>query len=95
VDAGVAKGLKTSGKVTVGMRPEHADVVKAGKTATLAGALFNIVYFGTDTHYHVALDNGGEFIVRHQNSRGSGSQFAVGEKVGIAFEPDAAQVLKD
>ena len=36
---------------------------------TVAGTLSNIVYFGTDTHYHVELDGGGEFIVRHQNSQ--------------------------
>ncbi|MBL8907608.1 MAG: ABC transporter ATP-binding protein [Rhizobiales bacterium] len=95
VDAGLPQGLKPSGKVTVVVRPEHADIVKAGQPATLAGALSNIVYFGTDTHFHVALDTGGEFIVRHQNSRGNESAFAVGEKVGIAFEPDAAQVLRD
>jgi spermidine/putrescine transport system ATP-binding protein len=95
IDAGLPKGLTPSGKVTVVVRPEHADVVKTGNPATLAGALSNIVYFGTDTHYHVALDNGGEFIVRHQNSRGNESTFAVGEKVGIAFERDAVQVLRD
>jgi spermidine/putrescine transport system ATP-binding protein len=81
--------------VTIVVRPEHADVVPQGQPAALTGSLSNVVYFGTDTHYHVALDNGGEFIVRHQNSRGGESPFKEGEKVGIAFEPDAAQVLRD
>ena len=71
VDAGLPEGLKPSGKVTIVVRPEHADVVKARQARNaLPGTLSNIVYFGTDTHYHVALDDGGEFIVRQQNSRG-------------------------
>ena len=35
-----------------------------------SGTLENIVYFGTDTHYHVRAGGGSEFIVRQQNSRG-------------------------
>ncbi|TIV14512.1 MAG: TOBE domain-containing protein, partial [Mesorhizobium sp.] len=63
---------------------------------TIAGTLSNIVYFGTDTHYHVKLDGGGEnFIVRHQNSRSSAVTYETGVKVGIQFEEDAARVLKD
>jgi spermidine/putrescine transport system ATP-binding protein len=95
VEAGLPEGLKPSGTVTIVVRPEHADVVRHGEPAALTGSLSNIVYFGTDTHYHVALDGGGEFIVRHQNSRGGEFSFRQGEKVGIAFEPDAAQVLRD
>jgi spermidine/putrescine transport system ATP-binding protein len=95
VEAGLPEGLKPSGTVTIVVRPEHADVVRHGQPAALTGSLSNIVYFGTDTHYHVALDGGGEFIVRHQNSRGGEFSFRQGEKVGIAFEPDAAQVLRD
>ena len=55
----------------------------------------NVVYFGTDTHYHVRLDGGGQFIVRQQNARGGESGFAAGERVGIAIADDAAQILKD
>ena len=62
------KVLKPSGKVTVVVRPEHASLVAASGKATLSGKLENIVYFGTDTHYHVKLNGGGEFTVRHQNS---------------------------
>ena len=76
------------------MRPEQLRLGKA-EDGGLQAKVRTLVYFGTDTHYHVTLDNGAEFIVRHQNSRGGGSPFAVGEKVGIAFEPDAAQVLRD
>ena len=38
------------------------------RTRRSSGRLENVVYFGTDTHFHVRLDGGGEFIVRQQNS---------------------------
>jgi spermidine/putrescine transport system ATP-binding protein len=66
ISAGLGEGAKPSGKVTVVVRPEHASLVAASGKATLSGKLENIVYFGTDTHYHVRLNGGGEFI-RHQN----------------------------
>ncbi len=95
ITAGVATGFTPSGQVTVVVRPEHATLVAAPKKATLSGKLANVVYFGTDTHYHVTLDKGGEFIVRQQNSRAGDGAFKQGARVGIAFEDGAAQVLKD
>jgi spermidine/putrescine transport system ATP-binding protein len=95
ISAGVADGVKPSGRVTIVVRPEHAILVLSGKTATLKGVLQNVVYFGTDTHYHVKLSKGGEFIVRHQNSFSGGANFKAGQAVGIGFEGGAAQVLKD
>ena len=95
IAAGLGESLTPSGKVTVVVRPEHASIVAAGKKATLPGKLVNIVYFGTDTHYHVTLSKGGEFIVRHQNIHSGGTEFKVGQTVGVVFEDSAAQVLKD
>ena len=93
--AGLEEVLTPSGKVTVVVRPEHASIVAAGQKATLPGILVNIVYFGTDTHYHVKLSKGGEFIVRHQNIHSGGTEFKAGQTVGVVFEDSAAQVLKD
>jgi len=96
ISAGYPEGFDPSGEVTLVVRPEHADLVPDPAKGTIAGTLSNIVYFGTDTHYHVKLDGGGEdFIVRHQNSRSSAVTFETGAKVGIQFEEDAARVLKD
>jgi spermidine/putrescine transport system ATP-binding protein len=81
--------------VTVVVRPEHADLVQRGAKADLWGKLENIVYFGTDTHYHVKLDGGAEFIIRQQNSKGGGTGFSTGDAVGITLEQHAAQVLRD
>ncbi len=95
ISAGLPEGGPSKGRVTVVVRPEHADLVKAGSQAHLWGKLENIVYFGTDTHYHVALDGGQHFIVRQQNSRGAGHGFATGDAVGVNLEDHAAQVLRD
>jgi spermidine/putrescine transport system ATP-binding protein len=65
------------------------------KGATLKGVLQNVVYFGTDTHFHVQLDGGSEFVVRQQNRRGMASGLAAGEAVGITISDEAAQVLRD
>ena len=46
IAAGLPEGLKPEGRVTVVVRPEHADLVPPGGTADLWGKLENIVYFG-------------------------------------------------
>jgi spermidine/putrescine transport system ATP-binding protein len=93
LSAALPEGFKAGGRVTVVVRPEHARLTRDG--GALGGTLENIVYFGTDTHFHIRADGGTEFIVRQQNMRGSESGYAVGERIGIAIGSDAAQVLKD
>jgi len=95
ITASLADGVAPSGKVTVVVRPEHATIVDKAKKATLAGKLENIVYFGTDTHYHVKLNGGGEFTVRHQNIQAGRLTFEKGDKVGVLFGAGAARVLRD
>jgi spermidine/putrescine transport system ATP-binding protein len=95
ISAGLAEGLNPSGAVTVVVRPEHADLVKPGARADLWGKLENVVYFGTDTHYYVKLDGGETFIIRQQNSHGGGTGHSVGDAVGVALEPNSAQVVRD
>jgi spermidine/putrescine transport system ATP-binding protein len=94
VEASLPSEFKPKGKVTIVVRPEHAQLA-AEKAGLLKGVLENIVYFGTDTHFHVALDGGGEFMVRQQNSRTGGTTPEQGQRVGIAVSEDAAQVLRD
>jgi spermidine/putrescine transport system ATP-binding protein len=95
IAATLPEGFTPKSKVTVVVRPEHAQIVGNGARATLAGTLENVVYFGTDTHFHVRLEDGGEFIVRQQNSRTNPHSFAQGDKAGIVIDDNAAQVLRD
>ena len=95
VSANVAAGVEAKGKVTIVVRPEHASLVPLTAPVTLQGTLEHIVYFGTDTHYHVKLKYGSEFIVREQNDRGSSNKWSTGMNAGILFDENAAQVLSD
>ncbi|MGJ8615469.1 MAG: ABC transporter ATP-binding protein [Sulfitobacter sp.] len=86
---GIAKG-----KVTLAIRPEHANL-SAPDEALLPGVLSNVVYFGTDTHFHVTLENGENFVVRAQNQPGREMAFVKGDRTGISFPPGVGQVLRD
>jgi spermidine/putrescine transport system ATP-binding protein len=90
---GMAPGMTEGGKVTAAIRPEHATLLTGN--GDLQGVLENIVYFGTDTHYHVRLTGGAAFVVRNQNLRDSAETFQTGQPVEIALKPDAVQVLRD
>ena len=95
INASLPDSSFSRGKVSVVVRPEHATLTKPAASSVLRGTLDNVVYFGTDTHYHVALDTGGEFIVRLQNARGELGAFKAGDKVGVSIDKGAAQVLRD
>ena len=85
----------STSNVTVVVRPEHARLTTDKKAALLSGILENIVFFGTDTHFHVKLADGSPFILRQQNATGAVQALKVGQSVGIAIAEDAARVLRD
>jgi spermidine/putrescine transport system ATP-binding protein len=95
IPASLPAGFSPAGKVTIVIRPEHAHLAGANDKASLSGVVENVVYLGTDTHFHLRLDDGDAFIVRQQNSRGGGDLVAQGNRAGILIGSDAAQVLKD
>ena len=94
VDARAADGGAKTGKVTLAVRPEHASIGPEAE-GLLRGILGEVVYFGTDTHYHVALEDGMAFVVRQQNRPDAAEQFVTGDRVGVRFAPGVGQVLKD
>ncbi len=89
------EGFSPSGSVTVVVRPEHAQLAAADGGAALQGTVENVVYLGTDTHFHLRLDDGVPFIARRQNARGGADSFAAGSRAGVVIGGDAAQVLRD
>ncbi len=90
-----ARAIAQGTKVSLALRPERSSLVKAGSPALLTGRVQNIVYFGTDTTYYVELEGSGSFTVRMQNREGARLSFAQDEIVGVAFAPDAVQILAD
>ncbi|MDQ2092747.1 ABC transporter ATP-binding protein [Rhodalgimonas zhirmunskyi] len=84
----------TTGKVTLAIRPEHASLT-APEGAVLRGVLENIVYFGTDTHYHITLDAGDRFVLREQNQPDQTQARSIGDAVGVHVPVSVGQVLRD
>ncbi|MEX0760497.1 MAG: ABC transporter ATP-binding protein [Tistlia sp.] len=91
--------------VTLAVRPERAELRALGEAAQgdavedaagqLGGTVETIVYFGTDTTYHVTLEDGGRFVARLQNREGAARRHEVGERVAILLPSEAVQVLRD
>ncbi|ASM72269.1 MULTISPECIES: ABC transporter ATP-binding protein [Roseobacteraceae] len=94
ITARMPEGESMQGKVTLAVRPEHASIATEAD-GLLPGTLSEIVYFGTDTHYHIALDDGTGFVVRRQNRPDETAGFATGDRIGIHFAPGVGQVLRD
>ena len=80
--------------VTIAVRPEYATITDTGG-ALLTGKVDHVVYSGTDTQFHISLGDSSRFVVRKQNTPGSNSATEQGSLVGISFDADVAQVLKD
>lgn len=92
----VAAGAGVGDDVTIVVRPEHSEVVAASAkgSGVTNGTLENVVYFGTDTHFHVRLPDGSVFVTRQQNKPRLSSELAVGSEVSIAVAADAARILR-
>lgn len=95
LNATMPEGFSPTRDVTVVIRPEHARISDGKKTADLKGTLENVVFFGTDTHFHVRLADGTPFIVRQQNASGDLPALHVGRAVGISIAENSARVLRD
>ncbi|WP_416384559.1 ABC transporter ATP-binding protein [Roseovarius sp. Pro17] len=90
IGAILAKGAAHEGPVSVAIRPENMDLTAPGAAdASLKGRVTNIVYFGAGHNVHVALEGGGEVLVRRAQTDAQ-----IGAEVGISV-PDAVQVLVD
>ncbi|MFD1328988.1 ABC transporter ATP-binding protein [Mycoplana ramosa] len=95
IPAAFPADLTPSGKVTIVVRPEHAQVSAPSPASLLRGVVHEVVYLGTDTHFHIRLDDGKAFMVRQQNARSGHSGFSKDDTVGIGFSDDVAQILRD
>ena len=95
ITASLPEGERPGGHVTLVVRPEHAALTADKAAASLAGTVENIVYFGTDTSYHLRLDDGGEFVIRAQSRRGGDTGLRPGDRAGAIIGDAVAQILKD
>ncbi|MGR3507591.1 MAG: ABC transporter ATP-binding protein [Paracoccaceae bacterium] len=79
--------------VSVVVRPEQATLGDGAK-AHLTGTVTNSVFFGTDTHIHVNLEDGTPFTLRRQNA-GNTAPPAPGTMVGLTLADGALQVIRE
>ena len=95
VSAALPDGMNPGGSVTVVVRPEYTRIVSRSDDAgDLEGVLENIVYLGTDTHYHIRLPDETMFVTRRQNQCKVTEAFKAGQPVSIVFTPESVQLLR-
>jgi spermidine/putrescine transport system ATP-binding protein len=54
-----------------------------------------LVYFGTDTHCHLALADGTEVVARLQSPASGEAGLTEGQEVGVSFARGAVQRVED
>ena len=86
----------SNGQKSILIRPEHVQMSKSnGHKTAFEGKISNIVYFGTDTHFHLELKTGDEFTIRKQNTPNEGTDFEIGAVVELTIDENAIQILSD
>jgi ABC-type Fe3+/spermidine/putrescine transport system ATPase subunit len=75
------------------IRPEHVRLVPAPGSAFLEGTVQDTVFVGEKQHVYLETPAGTVVASVANVSRGMKSGVAVGERVGLAWEPDSLFVL--
>ncbi len=87
-------GLTAGGTATVCVRPEQLRLGRA-EEGEIKARVGTLVYFGTDTHCHLALSDGSEIVARLQSPASGEAGLAEGQEVGVTFAPGAVQRVED
>ncbi|WP_321333036.1 ABC transporter ATP-binding protein [Breoghania sp.] len=95
IDAVLPAQAPREGAVTVAIRPEQIELLPEGTPDTISGTVTDTVYFGTDTHTHLRLENGETIVVRQPASREGRAACERGETAGIRFADGAVRVMED
>lgn len=95
VGASSSRSLSAGQKVTVAVRPEHGSLHAQPTPDGAPGSVENLLYLGTDTHFHVRLANGEMFVIRRQNRGASGQSLARGTPVWVTIDEGSPLVLAD
>ena len=81
------------GAVTLTVRPEQVRIVPVGEVGAMAATVTEAVYFGTDTHFHLALADGTPLVARMQSLPTGELGLIKGTACGVRLAPGAVQVL--
>ena len=91
----IAAPAAKSARVTLTVRPEQVRLAAVGEADAIPATITNLVYFGTDTHCHLALSDGTEVVARLQSPATGDAGLGLGQSVGLRFVPEAIQMLED
>jgi lactose/L-arabinose transport system ATP-binding protein len=82
-------GLKAP--MAIGVRPEHLELVEAGREGALRGTVTMTEHLGSDTYAYVALEGGSEelLLVRLSGERA----IRTNQPIGVALDPAMAHVF--
>ena len=83
------------GTVNIAIRPEQATLSEDLAAADLQGVVTNIMYSGTDSHFHIMLESDEVFVAKVQNSGSTKRDWETGQAVGINIHPGSVQILRD
>ncbi|PKR55536.1 ABC transporter ATP-binding protein [Thalassospira marina] len=83
-------------RATIAIRPERIMLQPRTNSETaLHGRIDDVVYFGTDTTYHISLDDQTRLLTRVQNRDGAAMPFARGDQVDVTLPAAAIRILVD
>ena len=81
--------------VSITVRPEQAVLIEDLGAADLQGTVTDVMYSGTDSHFHIELASKEEFVAKVQNAGPARRDWKSGQRVGIKFHDDAVQIVAD
>ena len=84
-------------RVTLALRPEkiRLEAFDEGSTQGFTGKIEDSVYIGTDTTYHISLNEDTQIAARGQNTITGEARFKSGDRVTVIVGPGAARILVD
>ncbi|MDH5454066.1 MAG: ABC transporter ATP-binding protein [Paracoccaceae bacterium] len=85
----------SDGDVTLAVRPEHVRIEAAGAKGSIPAKVNSSVYFGTDSHVYMSLEDETEVVARLGTDASGDAGPEDGAAVGISFAPGSIQVLED
>ena len=92
IEVRLGPDMPRHGAISIAVRPEGAQLVQSGETATIEGTLEHVVYFGSGSHIHLRLASGEPFVLRHSGAIDA-QRLAPGARIGARIAPDQARVL--
>ena len=89
-----ADGSSVGDSVTIFLRPEKVGLHRESEQGDgLCGEIVDVVYYGGQTAYSVALGGGAKILVEDRNLTTGERRFAVGDRIGLQITPETLRVL--